>query len=58
MSKPKRRPRRPRADPRQNGARLVRMLQASFERATEPALKERLRRVIDALKERNDAGAP
>jgi hypothetical protein len=37
---------------------LLRILESNLERATEPALRERLRRAITALKERErDAGA-
>jgi DNA-binding MurR/RpiR family transcriptional regulator len=50
----RRRPRTP-VDPQQNAERLLKILTANLERATEPSLRERLRRAIAALKEKRQA---
>jgi hypothetical protein len=49
-------PRRP-TPPEANARRLLKILTANLQRATDPALRERLLRAIAALKERTDARA-
>lgn len=47
--------RRPRNAPAQHAVRLLAVLQANLATATEPKLRERLERAIDALKQRKTA---
>jgi hypothetical protein len=48
-------PHRPRNPPAQHVARLLAILRANLAQATEPDLRERLLRAIEALKKRNAA---
>lgn len=45
-------PRRPRNAPRQHAERLLQNLESNLARATDPALRARLRGAIDNLKKR------